>query len=114
MKNNYRYAVVYVGRGRECLVDWDDVPLLKKSKWTCCREGKHLYAVRCIGGYCSHKIYMHRMIMRLRDGTDNAMSGEDLVVHHKNGNTLDNRKANMEILSRSSHTKTHNKQKIKP
>jgi len=33
--------------------------------------------------------------------------GDDLIVHHINGNTLDNKPDNLQIMTRSEHTKYH-------
>lgn len=35
------------------------------------------------------------------------------VVHHVNGDKLDNRYANLEVMTRSEHTRLHNKQRAK-
>ena len=31
---------------------------------------------------------------------------DDCVVHHKNGNKLDNRRSNLQVMKRSSHSKS--------
>ena len=37
--------------------------------------------------------------------------GEDRVVHHKDGNSLNNRPSNLKIMSRSSHSSHHAKKR---
>lgn len=50
-----------------------------------------------------HRIIVEKHIGRILD--------RDEVVHHKNGNKLDNRLENLEIMSREKHTSLHNKGK---
>ena len=73
----------------EAIVDDEDFDLLSRFKWK-----KHK------GGYFQLTSYnlMHRIIV-------NAPKGYD--VHHKNGNKLDNRKENLEILKTGEHQKYH-------
>lgn len=74
------------------MVDAEDVERLGHWKWQCKETGKHcLYAVRIrsIGGKRKPE-HMHRLIARARSGE---------YVDHVNGNTLDNRKANLRICT---------------
>ncbi len=80
---------ISVGNGKFALVDDNDYAYLNKYKW-------HI-----VGGYAQTSsrsngnrvnIYMHRMILNPPNG---------FVVDHKNGNPLDNRRANIRICSRS-------------
>lgn len=46
----------------------------------------------------------HRRIMRLKLGRDLR---DDEVVHHIDGNPLNNKPSNLEVMSRSEHTRMH-------
>ena len=72
--------------------DWID---LHKHKWFIKRARGGIYAYRKkYRGKKSFRLYMHREIM-------NTLSGFE--VHHKNRNTLDNRRANLENVTPGKH-----------
>ena len=83
--------------GREVLVDDEDLPLLAGRSW-CANLGsakRTHYAM----GYPAEKgskrqIPMHRLLMGLRHG-------DRRVVDHLNGNGLDNRRCNLEVVTQS-------------
>lgn len=97
-------------KGYYATVDDDDYERVRRFKWSVSlgsRVGKG-YAVRTITRRvvleladgtvwnCSNKlkVRMHRFIMGLEDGKTDPR-----VVDHKNGDGLDNRKENLEIVS---------------
>ena len=87
----------------ECvLLDIQDGALVQSFKpWKAHRTQRFdhtlVYAIaRCLGDK-KKSILMHRLIM----GADDS----NMVVHHKNGNTLDNRRTNLVVQRRSQHTK---------
>lgn len=73
-------------------LDVEDWERLWFYDWRITKEG---YAMARIKG---RVVFMHREVM-------SAPSG--LHVHHKNGDKLDNRKANLEVLTPSEHCKRH-------
>jgi hypothetical protein len=100
---------MFSSSGAVILVDDADYLYLTKWKWQVSKMG---YAVRCtnIGGRTPAKggtgkqiiILMHREIMGLQCGGD---QDRGRVVHHKNGNKLDNRKENLEITSQQNNAR---------
>ena len=83
-------------KGKVALVSDEDYPMLMQFKWYASLEsrGTKWYAVRrqTIDGK-RVKIRMHRFIMGLPPGK------EDLrVVDHKNDNSLDNQRDNLEVI----------------
>jgi len=77
------------------LVDPEDWITLHKFNWQIRRSSKNIYAVRKIKiGNKWKSIYMHREISNCPD---------DQETHHKNRNTLDNRKANLMNLEPLQH-----------
>lgn len=108
MKNAYRIVdgVVHLQCGVKCdiqqrtaMFDEEDLPDLQSI------EGYWLVS----GGYVQGrdddgtKILAHRLIFQ--SDSDDEFDAE--VVHHINENTLDNRKCNLEVLSRSEHATHH-------
>lgn len=77
------------------LISLDGYEKIKGHKWTASEsaKGERVYAARykTVNGQ-RQKIYMHRLITNCPPGME---------VHHINGNTLDNRKANLRIVSKS-------------
>lgn len=88
MKN----AIITLTRGLEAIVDADDVSFLSNYSWYA-GNSKIVYARTNIGSGKDRKtVYMHCLLM-------NPPSGKQ--VDHINGNSLDNRRSNLRIASRS-------------
>lgn len=75
-------------QGDIILADKQDAPLLTPHSWCVSKTG---YAVARIN---KKTVRMHRLILGLAQG-------EESVVDHKNGNTLDNRRENIRVCNRS-------------
>lgn len=84
LTNNKRAYVDFEDRHRIGLKGWK----AKKSRggWYAFKKARH--------GYLTQYVYMHRLIMNCPRG---------LIVHHKNRNTLDNRKSNLIIMTPEEH-----------
>lgn len=80
------------------LMDYEDIDLYIQSSWVIHRYENHKYAQ---GRYSKEK-NLHRLIM-------NAKKGEH--VDHINGDTLDNRKQNLRICTRSQNQQNRRKQR---
>lgn len=80
-------------KGFMALIDDEDFEKISKYKWhisDVTKNGRNtMYAHTTING---NKVSMHRLIIYTRVG---------LLVDHKNGNGLDNRKENLRICTRS-------------
>lgn len=76
--------------GLVALVDAADYPSLANRKWWAAKRHNVIYAVTDAGGAGGEKsrAYLHRLLMRPKRGQ---------VVHHINGDGLDNRRANLVI-----------------
>jgi len=88
---NNTAQIIPLGSGQEAIVDPDDFPRLINHYWRAVQSSCHVYASRRImrNGKFTY-IRMHREITQCPPG---------MVVHHKNGNTLDNQKCNLEIMT---------------
>lgn len=89
-------------RGYKCLVDDEDYPVLKKFMWCACVEKgrKRVYAKKSFrNGDKTTSIPMHVFLMNPPKGYH---------VHHKDGNTLNNQKSNLEIKTPHNHISDHN------
>jgi len=75
--------------GQQILVDDEDFDKLSKDKWYISGDG---YAVTSLTA--THKAFMHRDLIPTQ--TNNSM-----VVHHKDGNKLNNQKDNICVVSKS-------------
>lgn len=76
------------------LIDELDVPILDKFNFYVTKQSSGFYLLKG-NGKRKDCAYLHRLIMNAPSGTH---------VHHKNGNTLDNRRCNLEILTPKQHS----------
>jgi len=94
-KFGYSFRRIYLGEDEWTIVDSQDYYRLGHFKWCVCGDDEHFYAVRIIKKTVSGRIrtaYLHREIT-------NAPKG--LLVDHKNGDGLDNRRANLRFATYS-------------
>lgn len=84
---------IYFSALEYTIVDPDDFEWASKCCWSISRSKKLRYLLRCrsIAGKRQTQ-YLHRLILNPPD---------DLYVDHINGNTLDNRKCNLRIVTHS-------------
>ena len=94
-----------------CIVDEDELrnAILWYQKKPTLRL-KHIYKFGRYPAISIHdkKIHVHRLLAMY---WSNSIMNSSLSVHHKNGNRLDNRRANLEIMTNSLHSSLHNKGK---
>lgn len=60
--------------------------------------------------YCKNNKYLHRFIMENHLGR--KLKGIE-IVHHINGNVSDNKIKNLRIMTRSAHTRYHDKDRLR-
>ena len=81
---------IALSRNQCAVVDKDDLPLVSPYRWQANpNEMGGYYAASQIGG---KTVYMHRLIAGTPDG---------LVTDHRNHDTLDNRRANLRVVTQS-------------
>ena len=94
LRFGYTYRRIYLDEGLWAIVDTADYYRFARFKW-CLAGGKgKFYAARCqrIGPYDLKKVNLHREIMEAPLG---------LLVDHRNGNGLDNRRDNLRLATYS-------------
>ena len=92
-------GIIPLTGGKYATVDPEDVKRLKKYKWHYHRWGGTHYAARVVKSKNStFHVYMHRQIMH---------TPRNVVVHHLNGNGLDNRKKNLLNCTKQEHNFFH-------
>ncbi len=84
----FTFRVIELTQGKYAIVDAEDYDELNKYKWFVKNDKNTYYAARRDG---RKKMYMHRQIMR---------PGEGLFVDHINHKGFDNRKTNLQIVTR--------------
>lgn len=94
------FSTIRLSGGLFCIVDNEDYIWLSKNRWKAKKSAGIYYAVRTEIRHNEAKdIRMHRYI---------SHCPHLCQVHHKNGNGLDNRKCNLQIVTRDEHKKIHN------
>lgn len=90
---------IQLTKGFYAIVDEDLYDELRRHYWRAKRSFSGFYAVRrVVRKGVTHTIQMHRQI---------AKTPDDMICHHKNGNKLDNRRANLENVSDYLHRKLY-------
>jgi hypothetical protein len=97
--NDEPYKLIYTNADEPIKVSPCDYDIIKQHTWYIKQSFSRAYA------YTSYQVNnikyyfaMHRMIM-------DPQGGE--VVHHVNGDTLDNRRSNLLVMSEFDHIKRH-------
>jgi hypothetical protein len=105
-KYGYPYRRIYLGEGKFAIVDPPDYYWLNNFHWCLKQNGPRIYAVRLISGSSNRTkiLSLHREIM-------NAPPG--LLVDHGNGDTLDNRRANLRLATHSQNSCNTRRNKTK-
>lgn len=94
-----KYSTMYLSAGKACTVDTEDLDFLSQWKWFAKKSSSRWYATRkWITETKVHFERMHRVL---------AKTPPHLVCHHINGNSLDNRKCNLQNLTRGEHDIIH-------
>jgi hypothetical protein len=90
-------------QGKIVLIDIEDYDLIKEYTWNISNDGWNNYVKTEIWKGGRKKIYMHRLIM----GITNPI----VIIDHKNGNGIDNRKCNLRICNCSNNSANKTMQK---
>lgn len=89
-------CVIPIGKGKQAIVDGFNYDSLSAYTWRIQKSHSMIYVVRRTSRYGKSKtIFMHRQIMHPLP---------DEQVHHINGNTLDNREANLHNVTQALHS----------
>lgn len=99
------FGVIPLTHDKFAIVDNDDVLALRSFHWRAVQAHCGWYAKTTISRNGKPiDISMHRFIARTPFG---------LICHHKNGNSLDNRKENLINMDKLAHTLLHRNNKIR-
>lgn len=87
---NYEECIIYLSSGRECFIDRNDLTrILNVCRWHETKSSSTYYAVGKVNG---KPVKMHHFVLPKRKGFD---------IDHINMNGLDNRRDNLQYLTRS-------------
>jgi hypothetical protein len=94
LKFGYTYRKIYLDEGLWTIVDSGDYYRFARFKWCVTGNKNKYYAVRgqIIGPDYIKLVPLHRLIMDAPKG---------VLVDHRNGDSLDNRRANLRLATRS-------------
>jgi hypothetical protein len=103
-KYGYDYRRIYLGEGEWTIVDADIYYRLGHYKWHIEGNGRKMYAVRSVktGPKLTKLLGLHREIMNQPKG---------FLVDHRNNDSLDNRRSNLRIATRSQNCQNVGKRK---
>jgi hypothetical protein len=94
LKYGYPFRRIYLGEGKFTIVDPQDFYSLNNFHWCLKQNGPRVYAVRLVSAPNNRTriLSMHRVIYNPPPG---------ILVDHRNGNGLDNRRANLRPATHS-------------
>lgn len=99
------FAVIHLTQGKVAIVDNHRYAALNKFSWRAVHAHNNWYAKTTIRrDGVDIDISMHRFIARTPFG---------MVCHHINGNSLDNREANVKNMSKQEHTMLERNNRIR-
>ena len=105
-KYGYEFRRIYLGEGKFTIVDEQDYYRYNDFSWSPQKKSRTYYAIRVISN-CEKTlriVSLHREIMNEPKG---------LLVDHKNGDGLDNRRANLRTATRFDNIHNRRKRKTK-
>jgi len=105
-KYGFTYRRIYLGENEYTIVEPADYYTFGKHKWIFWGNGKNTYAIGelKIGHRKTKKAGLHRIIMRAPKGK---------LVDHRNGDGLDNRRANLRLATHAQNIYNRRKTKKK-
>jgi hypothetical protein len=104
LRYSYTFRKIYLGLGQFTIVEPRDYYSIRHFKWFVHGNGSNLYAARSTltKDLRSRIIYLHRQIMAPPAG---------LVVDHLNCDSLDNRRANLRVVTQAVNMRNRRKRK---
>ena len=104
LRFGYTFRKIYLGLGHFTIVEPRDYYSIRHFKWFVHGNGSNLYAARSAltNDLRSRIIYLHRQIMSPPPG---------LVVDHRNCDSLDNRRANLRVVTQAVNMRNRRKRK---
>ncbi|MGA2323963.1 MAG: AP2 domain-containing protein [Sedimentisphaerales bacterium] len=104
LRYGYTFRKIYLGLGCFTIVEPRDYYLIRHFKWFVHGNGSNLYAARSAltNDLRSRIIFLHRQIMDPPAG---------LVVDHRNCDSLDNRRANLRVVTQAINMRNRRKRK---
>ncbi|MCJ7777106.1 MAG: HNH endonuclease [Sedimentisphaerales bacterium] len=103
-KYGYTFRKIYLGESEWAILDPQDYYSFGNFKWSLGGNGKKFYATRGVKNENGEIkiVRLHRQIIEAPDG---------LLVDHRNGNGLDNRRTNLRIATQSQNMQNRQKRK---
>ncbi len=107
LRFGYAFRRIRLTQGKYAIVDPDDYYWLNKHKWSASRVYTKFYAVRVGPGRKGNRGKSYRMHREV------ANTPEGMECDHINGNSLDNRKANLRSATRQQNCWNNSKRKAR-
>ena len=106
LRYGYTFRKIYLGEGEWTILEPGDYYRLRHFKWRLLGNGWNFYTVRDVKTkpYRTKVVSLHREIMN---------HPQDFLVDHRNGDSLDNRKANLRLATHSQNSCNRRKTKSK-
>lgn len=101
--------LIRLTQNQYAIIDDEDFERVSQYKWMARKDrygfyaAKGLYKGKVNGKYKTNFTHMHRFLLKIED--------PDMIVDHKNGDTLDNRKENLRIATKQQNNRNITKTK---